>query len=77
TYKLSLPTANPTQITTGLRILSYWACGMTFDPVEFDKERPVIVEEWRLRQGLGFRINRQLEELRYYGSRYLYRDPLG
>lgn len=77
TYKLSLPNANPTQIKTGLRILSDWAFGMTFDPVEFDKERPVIVEEWRLRQGIGFRINRQLEELRYYGSRYLDRDPIG
>ncbi|MEQ5261373.1 M16 family metallopeptidase, partial [Morganella morganii] len=77
TYKLSLPNANPIQIKTGLRILSDWAFEMTFDPIEFDKERPVIVEEWRLRQGIGFRINRQLEELRYYGSRYLERDPIG
>lgn len=77
TYKLSLPNANPIQIKTGLTILSDWAFEMTFDPIEFDKERPVIVEEWRLRQGIGFRINRQLEELRYYGSRYLSRDPIG
>ncbi|WP_368868684.1 M16 family metallopeptidase [Proteus penneri] len=77
TYKLSLPNANPIQIKTGLKILSDWAFEMTFDPIEFDKERPVIVEEWRLRQGIGFRINRQLEELRYYGSRYLDRDPIG
>lgn len=77
TYKLSLPNANPTQIKTGLTILSDWAFEMTFDPAEFDKERPVIVEEWRLRQGIGFRINQQLEALRYYGSRYLSRDPIG
>ncbi|OAT26165.1 M16 family metallopeptidase [Proteus myxofaciens] len=77
TYKLSLPNANPVQIKTGLTILSDWAFHMTYDPVEFDKERPVIVEEWRLRQGIGFRINHQLEELRYYGSRYLARDPIG
>lgn len=77
TYQISLPNANPVQIKTGLQILSDWAFHMTFDAAEFDKERPVIVEEWRLRQGIGFRINNQLEQLRYYGSRYAQRDPIG
>lgn len=77
TYQLSLPNANPVQVATGLQILSDWAFNMTFDPVEFDKERSVIVEEWRLRQGVGFRINNQLEALRYQGSRYAERNPIG
>ena len=50
---------------------------MTFDPVAFDKERSVIIEEWRLRQGIGFRINNALEQLRYAGSLYAERDPIG
>lgn len=76
-YKLSLPQATPAQVETGLQVLADWAQGMTFDPVAFDKERPVIIEEWRLRQGIGFRINNALEQLRYAGSRYAQRDPIG
>ncbi|WP_340615338.1 M16 family metallopeptidase [Xenorhabdus entomophaga] len=77
TYRLSLPDADKKQIGTALEILSDWASGITFDATAFDKERPVIVEEWRLRQGVGFRINHALEKLRYHGSRYAERDPIG
>lgn len=77
TYKLSLPNADAKQLTLGLRILSDWAQGISFEPAAFDKERQVIVEEWRLRQGVGFRINQALERLRYQGSRYAERDPIG
>ncbi|WP_257209860.1 M16 family metallopeptidase, partial [Yersinia mollaretii] len=77
TYKLSLPNADEKQLTLGLRILADWAQGISFDPQTFDKERQVIVEEWRLRQGVGFRINQALERLRYHGSRYSERDPIG
>ncbi len=77
TYKLSLPNADEKQLTLGLRILSDWAQGISFEPAAFDKERQVIVEEWRLRQGVGFRINQPLEQLRYHGSRYAERDPIG
>ncbi len=37
----------------------------------------MIVEEWRLRQGMGYRINDSLEKLRYHGSRYVDRNPIG
>ncbi|HII2981369.1 TPA: M16 family metallopeptidase [Yersinia enterocolitica] len=77
TYKLSLPNTDEKQLTLGLRILSDWAQGISFEPAAFDKERQVIVEEWRLRQGVGFRINQALEQLRYHGSRYAERDPIG
>ncbi|HEN3662306.1 TPA: insulinase family protein [Yersinia enterocolitica] len=77
TYKLSLPNVDEKQLTLGLRILSDWAQSISFEPAAFDKERQVIVEEWRLRQGVGFRINQALEQLRYHGSRYAERDPIG
>ncbi len=77
TYKLSLPQATPEQTATGLQLLSDWAQGITFDQDAFEKERGVIVEEWRVRQGVGFRINQALEQLRYHGSRYAERDPIG
>lgn len=77
TYKLSLPKADEQQVQLGLRILADWAGGISFEPDAFQKERQVIVEEWRLRQGVGSRINQSLQDLRYQGSRYAERDPIG
>ncbi|HGI5212955.1 TPA: M16 family metallopeptidase [Providencia alcalifaciens] len=76
-YKLSLPNATPAQTRTGLQVMADWAANMTFDADAFEKERPVIIEEWRLRQGMGYRINDSLEKLRYHGSRYVERNPIG
>lgn len=76
-YQLSLPEATPSQVSTGLQIMSDWASNLSFDQQAFDTERPVIIEEWRLRQGVGFRINDSLEKLRYHGSRYAERNPIG
>lgn len=64
-YKLSLPNSSSKTTDLGLRILSDWASEIRFDEHAFDSEREVIVEEWRLRQGVGARINEQLEQLRY------------
>ena len=76
-YKLSLPDATAKQVEIGLQVMADWAANMTFDQDAFEKERPVIVEEWRLRQGMGYRINDSLEKLRYHGSRYAERNPIG
>ncbi|WP_194436709.1 M16 family metallopeptidase [Vibrio fluminensis] len=76
-YKLSLPNSARQTTDLGLRILSDWASEISFDPQAFDREREVIVEEWRLRQGVGSRINDQLEALRYEGSRLAERNAIG
>ncbi|MCW7556284.1 insulinase family protein [Endozoicomonas gorgoniicola] len=77
TYQLSLPDATDKQIDTGLHILSQWAFAMTFDEQAVEKEREVIVEEWRIRQGVGQRINSELDDLRYRGTRMAVRSPIG
>ncbi|WP_017189280.1 M16 family metallopeptidase [Vibrio harveyi] len=76
-YKLSLPTSNSKTADLGLRILSDWASEISFEGDAFNREREVIVEEWRLRQGVGSRINDQLEALRYQGSRLAERNAIG
>ena len=76
-YKLSLPNSSSKTTDLGLRILSDWASEIRFDEHAFDSEREVIVEEWRLRQGVGARINEQLEQLRYQGSRLAERNAIG
>lgn len=76
-YKLSLPNSSSNTTDLGLRILSDWASEISFDPQAFEREREVIVEEKRLRQGVGSRINDQLEALRYQGSRLAERNAIG
>src|SRR4029453_14891696 len=51
TYELQIPTRDPAVIDRALLILEDWAHQVSFDSGEVEKERGVILEEWR--QGLG------------------------
>lgn len=50
-YKLQLPSADAMMVDSTLTILADWAAGLTFDPVQVDKERGVILSEWLSRGG--------------------------
>ncbi|TVQ88804.1 MAG: insulinase family protein [Deltaproteobacteria bacterium] len=76
-YKLQVPTDDLEQLDTGLLVLRDWAGGLTFDPEEIDKERGVVLEEWRLRLGPGERLGRQIRPLLFQGSPYHERMPIG
>ena len=51
TYALQIPTDDAATIERALRILEDWAHLVVFDPREIDKERGVVIEEWRMRRG--------------------------
>src|SRR5687768_16902581 len=55
-YTLTVPTDKPGVLERALLILDDWARNVTFDPAEIDKERGVVMEEWRLRRGAGARM---------------------
>jgi zinc protease len=76
-YMLQLPTDDAQILDTGLRILREWAGDVTFDPEEIDKERGVVIEEWRLRQGGSNRIQNLQYPVLLGGSRYPERLPIG
>jgi len=76
-YMLTLPTDAPGVVDTGLQILEDWARGITFDPGEVEKERGVVVEEWRLQQGAGARVRQVHLPRLLHGSRYTERLPIG
>lgn len=59
-------------------ILRDFACGMSLDPEEIDKERGVIHEEWRTRHGngAGFIVSKHWPTL-WNNSRYGNRLPIG
>jgi zinc protease len=76
-YELQIPTDNPAVIDRSLLILEDFARNVSFDPDEIDKERGVILEEWRLGLGAGERIQNAQFPLLLKGSRYAERVPIG
>lgn len=76
-YMLQLPTDKPSLLSTGFEILEDWAVGLTLDPLEIEKERGVILEEWRSRQGVGERLSERQRPLIYFKSNYADRNPIG
>ena len=77
TYMLTVPTDNPEILEKSFLILEDWAHNVTFDPAEVEKERGVILEEWRLRRGADARMTEKLFPLLLKGSRYADRIPIG
>ena len=76
-YELQIPTDNPNVIDRSLLILEDFARAVTFDPMEINQERGVILEEWRLGLGADERINDLQFPLLLKGSRYADRLPIG
>ena len=59
-------------------VLHDWASAVTFDPAELDKERGVIVEEWRMRtQGIQGRVSDLEINMLLKDSRFADRVPIG
>jgi zinc protease len=77
TYKLTVPTDNADYVAKGLDILHDWAGDVLFENVEIDKERGVVLEEWRLGQGVGMRLLNKHFPVLFKGSLYATRLPIG
>ena len=76
-YSLQIPTADPAVVDRALLALEDWASAVTFDPAEVERERGVILEEWRLNLGAGARIQQAQMPVLLGGSRYADRLPIG
>jgi zinc protease len=76
-YQFQLPTDKEGLVLKGLQALSDFAGGMTLDPVEIDKERGVVIEEWRGGLGAGSRLRDQQIPVFFYKSKYAERLPIG
>jgi zinc protease len=76
-YTLTVPTDKPEMLDKGIAVLRDWSDGVTFDPVEVDKERGVVLEEWRLGRGAGSRIFDKQAPMLFHGSKYAERITIG
>ena len=76
-YELTVPTDHDATLAKAFQILEDWAHAISFDPREIDKERGVVIEEWRQRRGAGQRILDQQYPVLLHGSQYAQRLPIG
>ncbi|MGD8726255.1 MAG: pitrilysin family protein, partial [Gemmatimonadales bacterium] len=76
-YMLTVPTDTLEVVETAFQVLEDWAHQLSFEHDEVDKERGVIVEEWRLGQGAQARMRDKQFPILFRGSRYAERLPIG
>jgi zinc protease len=76
-YILPIPTDNEEKLEKGFQILEDWAFNASLTEEEIDKERGVVLEEYRLGLGAGKRmLSKYLPKL-MYNSHYAERLPIG
>jgi zinc protease len=77
-YTLTIPTDSSDLYATAFDVLEDWASAALIEEEEVDRERGVIMEEWRARQqSAQGRILEQLIPAIAYNSRYADRLPIG
>ncbi len=76
-YMLQLPTDKPELLDKGYLVLEDWASNVSMEDVEIEKERGVIIEEWRLGLGASDRMRQKYMPVLFKGSKYADRLPIG
>ncbi|MEP6795232.1 MAG: insulinase family protein [Saprospiraceae bacterium] len=76
-YMLQVRTDLQDQFDKGMLILRDWAGSVTFDDKEIDKERGVVISEWRSGLSPDQRMSQKSLPFEYYKSRYAERLPIG
>jgi zinc protease len=76
-YMLEIPTDRDGYVDRGMLVLRDFAAGISLLPAEVEKERGVVMEEWRGRLGAGSRLTEKQLPVIFQGSRYAERLPIG
>lgn len=76
-YMLEVPMDDEEVLKTAFQVLKDWAHAIRFDEEEIEKERGVVIEEWRLGRGAQGRLNDKQIPILFHESRYADRLPIG
>jgi zinc protease len=76
-YMLTIPSDSANLVENGFLIMEDWAHNVSFDTTEIDKERGVIIEEWRLGRGPWQRMQDKYLPILFKDSHYKDRLPIG
>lgn len=76
-YRLEVPMEKPEVVKKAFAVLEDWAHNITFDAKEIDKERGVVIEEWRTGRGASGRLRDKQIPAIFHRSLYADRLPIG
>lgn len=76
-YTLRVPTDAPGVLDKALLVLEDWAQAATFDQDGIERERGIVLAEWRMHLGAGERTQDRIQRVQLEGSRYADRTPIG
>ncbi|MFV8268532.1 M16 family metallopeptidase [Flavobacterium sp. GT2N3] len=76
-YFLPIPSDNPEKLEKGFQIIEDWAFNTVLTPEEIDKERGVVLEEYRLGLGAQKRMLGRYIGKMMHDSHYAERLPIG
>ena len=76
-YQLQIPTDSRAVVDRSLLIMEDWAHNVSFEPAAVEKERGVVLEEWRLGLGAESRLRDAQMPVLLKGARYADRSPIG
>ena len=76
-YFLPIPSDDKEKVEKGFQILEDWAFNTTLTPEEIDKERGVVLEEYRIGLGADKRMMGRFMPKMMYNSLYAKRLPIG
>lgn len=73
----NIPTEDKGKVDSTLLILKDWVDGIRITPEAVEKERAIVLEEWRQRAGIDRRLSNAIAPTIYNGSPYSYRNTIG
>lgn len=76
-YFLPIPSDDAEKVEKGFQIIEDWAFNANLTPEEIDKERGVVLEEYRLGLGADKRMEDKYIPKMMYNSQYANRLPIG
>lgn len=76
-FMLHVPADSVAVMDTAFQILEDWAHNISLDPEEIEKERGVVIEEWRSGRGANMRMLDEQLPVLFKDSRYAERLPIG
>src|SRR4051812_22559637 len=76
-YILRVPTDVPGVLDRALTVLEDWAGAATFDDSGIERQRQIVLAEWRMNLGASERVGDKIRGVQLEGARYADRSPIG
>lgn len=76
-FLYNIPTSNDKIINHAFTILRDWCDGISITSKDVEKERNIIIEEWRQRNDVNKRLSDHIAKVIYPGSKYAERNVIG